>query len=115
MASQTKSCKTEIVYFSTRPSPVDLYFSTNNIKFKPVDAHKHLSVTLSVDGKWSKHISNVVVKASRHIVVLRKIKFKVSRNFVENIYMTFIGPFLEYSCDIWYSCTVVYESRFDQL
>jgi hypothetical protein len=51
------------MYFSTRPSPVDLYFSTDNIKIKPVDAHKHLGVTLIADGKWSKHINNVVVKA----------------------------------------------------
>ena len=43
--------KTEIVYFSTRPSPDDLYFSTDNIKIKPFDAHKHIGVTLSADGK----------------------------------------------------------------
>ena len=76
------------------PSPVDIYFSTDNIKIKPVDAHKHLGVTLSADGKWSKHINKVVVKASRQIAVLRKMKFKVSRNFLENIYMTFIRPLL---------------------
>ena len=101
----------EIVYFSTRTSPVDLYFSTNNIKIKPIDAHKHLGVTLSADGKWSKHINNGVVKAS----VLRKIKFKVSRNFLENIYMTFIGPLLEYSCEAWDSCTGADAGRLEQL
>jgi len=74
VAYQTKSQKkTEIVYFSTRPSLDDLDFSTGNIKIKPVNAHKHLGVTLSADGKWSKHINNVVVKASRQIAVLRKI------------------------------------------
>ena len=92
------------MYFSTRPSPDDLYFSTDNIKIKPVDAHKHIGVTLSADGKWSKHINKVVVKASRQIAVLRKMKFKVSRNFLENIYMTFIRPLLEYSCEVWNSC-----------
>ena len=56
--------KTEIMYFSSRSSPVDLYFSTDDINIKPVDAHKHLGVTLSADRKWSKHINNVV-KASR--------------------------------------------------
>jgi hypothetical protein len=61
--------KTEIMNFSTRSSPVDLYFSTDNIKIKPVDAHKHLGVTLSADGKWSKHFNNVAVKASRQIGV----------------------------------------------
>jgi hypothetical protein len=67
--------------------------------------HKHLGVTFSADGKWSKDINNVVVKASRQIAVQRKIKFKVSRNFLENIYMT-IRPLLEYSCEAWDSCTV---------
>jgi hypothetical protein len=43
--------KTEIVYFSTRPSPVDLYFFIDNIKIKLVDAHNHIGVTLSADGK----------------------------------------------------------------
>jgi hypothetical protein len=102
------------MYFSTRPSPVDLYFSADNIKIKPVDAHKHLDVTLSADGKWFKHINNVVVKASRQIAVQRKIKFKVSRNFLENIYMTFIRPLLEYSCEAWDSCTVADAHRIEQ-
>jgi hypothetical protein len=74
--------KTEKVYFSTRPYPLDVYFSIDNVKIKPVDAHKHLGVTLSADCKWSKHINNVVVKASRQIAVLCKIKFKASRNFL---------------------------------
>jgi hypothetical protein len=102
------------MYFSTRSSPVDLYFSADNIKIKPVDAHKHLDVTLSADGKWFKHINNVVVKASRQIAVQRKIKFKVSRNFLENIYMTFIRPLLEYSCEAWDSCTVADAHRIEQ-
>jgi hypothetical protein len=42
-----------------------------------------MRVTLSADGKWSKHINNVLAKTSRQIAVLRKIKFKVSRNFLE--------------------------------
>jgi len=60
----------KLFYYIPRPSPVDLYFSTDNIKIKPVDAHKHLGVTLSADGKWTKHINNVVVKAPRQIAVL---------------------------------------------
>jgi hypothetical protein len=81
---------TEIVYFSTRSYPLDLYFSIDNVKIKPVDGHKHLGVTLSADCKWSKHMNNVVVKTSRQIAVLHKIKVKVSRNLLENIYMTLI-------------------------
>ena len=82
---------------------------------KPVDAYKLLGVTFSADGKWFKHINNVVVKASRQIAVLRKIKFKVSRNFSENIYMTFIRPLIEYSCEVWDGCAVADDGRLEQL
>lgn len=80
--------------FSTRPSPVHLYFSRDNIEIKPVDAHNHLGVTHSADGKWSKDIHNVVVKASRQIVILRKIRFKVSRNLLKIFAKSSLGHFL---------------------
>ena len=59
--------KPEIVYFSTRPYPLDLYFSIDNVKIKPVDGHKHLGVTLSADRKWSKHINNVIKESRQKI------------------------------------------------
>ena len=83
-------------------------------KIKPVHAHKHLGVTFSADVKWSKHLNNVV-KASRQIAVLRKIKFKISRNILENIYMTFIISLLEYSCEVLDSCTYADDGRLEQL
>jgi hypothetical protein len=52
----------------------------------------------------------LIMLLSKH---LRKIKFKVSRNFLENIYMTFIRPLLEYSCEVWNSCWVA--DRLEQL
>ena len=103
------------MYFSTRSYPLDLYFSIDNVKIKPVDGHKHLGVTLSADCKWSKHMNNVVVKTSRQIAVLHKIKVKVSRNLLENIYMTLIMPLLEYFCKAWDSCTVADAERLEQL
>ena len=62
--------QTNIVYFRNRPSTVDLYYTTDNIKTKPADAHTHTGVTLSADGI-----------SFRQTTVLRKIKFKVYRNF----------------------------------
>ena len=52
----------------------------------------HLGVTFSVDGKWSKHINNVA-KAYRQIVVLHKIIFNVSRNFLEIFTWHSLGNF----------------------
>jgi hypothetical protein len=39
----------------------------------------------------------------------------VSTNFLENIYMTFFRPLLEYSCEDWDSCTVADADRLEQL
>ena len=75
----------------------------------------NILVLLSVLMENNLNINNVVVKVSRQIAVLRKIKYMVSRNFLENIYMTFIWPLLEYPCEVWDSCTVTDADRLEQL
>ena len=107
--------KTEIVYFSNRNVPNDLVFTFNNIAIKPVDCHKHLGVTISSDCKWSAHINSIVVKASKQIAVLRKLKFHLSRNFLDKMYLTFIRPILEYSCEVWDNCSKTESDRLEKL
>jgi hypothetical protein len=43
-------------------------------KYKESD-HKHLGVTLSHDAKWSEHVENIAKTISKHLGVLRKLKF----------------------------------------
>lgn len=89
--------KTEIVYFSIRATPNDLSFTVDDTTIYPVDCHKHLGVTLSADCKWTNHINLIIERASKQVCVLRKLKFRLSRLFLEKIYLTFIRPLLEYS------------------
>jgi hypothetical protein len=35
---------------------------------------------------------------------LRKLKFRLKREYLENIYFTFIRPILEYSSEVWDNC-----------
>ena len=42
-------------------------------------SHKHLDVTLSHDAQWSKHVENIANTISKHLGVLRKLKFKMDR------------------------------------
>lgn len=107
--------KTEIMYFSTRPTPDDLWFSYDNIRIYPVEGHKHLGVTLSDDVKWSKHIDIIIARATKQVAVLRKLKFIVSRNFLENIYITFIRPLLEYCCEVWDNCSITDSNRLEKV
>jgi hypothetical protein len=54
-----------------------------------VELHKHLGVIFSNDCKWTKHIDKLIEKSSKQINVLRKLKFKLKRNYLEkhlNVY-----------------------------
>ncbi len=56
--------KTEAIFFSLsqRPRP-SLYFNDTQLNF--FEHHKHLGLTLSEDGSWHEHISNIMDSASK--------------------------------------------------
>ena len=81
--------KIDIVYFNTRDTPPGLFFWIENTRMYPVKCHKHLGITLSADCKWSNHINTIIEKTSKQVTALRKLKFKVSRNFPETMYIVF--------------------------
>jgi hypothetical protein len=54
--------------------------------------------------KWTKHIDKLIEKSSKQLNVLRKLKFKLKRNYFENSYLTFIRPILEYESEVWFNC-----------
>jgi hypothetical protein len=51
--------------------------------------------------KWTKHIDSLIQRTSKQLNVLRKLKFRLKREYLENIYFTFIRPILEYSSEVW--------------
>jgi hypothetical protein len=46
---------------------------------------------------------------------LRKLKFRLKREYLENIYFTFIRPILEYSSEVWDNCGQVNSDRLEKL
>ena len=80
------------VYFNTIGIPPGLFFFIENTRINPVKCQKHLGITLSADCKWSKHINTITEKTSKQVAVLRKLKFNVSRNLLETMYLTYIRP-----------------------
>jgi hypothetical protein len=41
--------------------------------------HKHLGITFSEEANWNKHVENLIKSVSKHICVLRKLKYKLNR------------------------------------
>ena len=65
-------------------------------------SHKHLGITFTNDCSWNLHINNITKAAYTRLNLLRALKFKLNRNALEKIYISFIRPLLEYSdavCD----------------
>jgi hypothetical protein len=46
---------------------------------------------------------------------LRKLKFKLKREYLENIYSNFIRPIFEYSSEVWDNCGQVNSDRLEKL
>ena len=96
--------KTDIMLFdSRRQGNLNFKFGQTDILF--VDFHKYLGIVFSSDDKWTRHIDYILSKASKQVCVLRKLKFILKQEILEKIYLTFIRPLLEYSCEVWDNCS----------
>jgi hypothetical protein len=91
--------KTDIMIFCTRHLENNLLFDFNNISLSPV--HKHLGVIFSNDCKWAKHIDVLIERTSKQLNILRKLKYRLKRDYLEKIYLVFIRPILEYASEVW--------------
>ena len=78
----------------------------NNVPVNFVDHHKHLGVTLSHDTKWHEHINSILSSAARILGMMRKLKYSISRKNLNQIYISFLRPVLEYSAVVWDGCTL---------
>ncbi|MCG8048754.1 MAG: endonuclease/exonuclease/phosphatase family protein [Candidatus Thiodiazotropha taylori] len=99
------SLKTEAVLFTLKPFEQfpDIIFDGTPIKFVP--EHKHLGLTLSCNGQWKKHIENIISSAAKVVGIMRKLKYTFHRVALNQIYLSYVLPILEYSCIVWDGCT----------
>ena len=77
----------------------------NQQPIEEVNPHKHLSIFLSSDCTWHEHLEYIKSKAWTRINVMRKLKFKLDRQSLQIIHLTFIPPILEYADVVWNNCT----------
>ena len=77
--------KTEIMLFSNTDVRYNFNFTFNGNNIPITMSHKHLGITLSCDAKWNNHIENIILSVSRHLGVLRKLKYRLSRQNLEKL------------------------------
>ena len=97
--------KTEAILFSNQNVHTPyLLFDNVNITF--VHNHKHLGLTLNKHGKWKVQITNITKSASKVLGIMRSLKFVLRRESLNQIYVSFLRPILEYVSVVWDNCTV---------
>lgn len=98
--------KSEAILFSNKSlTPPSLLF--NGIPVQFVDSHKHLGLTLSYHGKWHEHVKSISKSSSKVLGIMRLLKFKIRRDFLNQIYISLLRPILEYVSVVWDNCTVI--------
>ena len=86
----------------------------NNRLINETESHKHLGVTFSSTCLWTDHIENICEQAWVRLNVMRALKFRISRKSLEQMYISFIRPLLEYCDSVWDNSSSEMKKKLDQ-
>ena len=109
----TNKIEAMLFSYSLREHFPNIIFDGVNVKF--VKDHKHLEITLSDNMKWNKHIEFILSSASTIIDIMRKLKYDFSRRALNQIYISYVRPLLEYFSMVCDGCTVEQSSSLEKL
>ena len=115
MANVIQSRKTEILFFSNTGNIGNIEFSFNGKSIPLSTSHKHLGVILSQNAKWNEHLENMITNITKHLGILRKLKFSLNRSNLEKMYLVYIRPLFEYACEVWDNCGIGYSDKLEKL
>ena len=107
--------KTEILFFSNTGNIDNIEFSFNGKSIPLSTSHKHLGVILSQNAKWNEHLENMITNITKHLGILRKLKFSLNRSNLEKMYLVYIRPLFEYACEVWDNCGIGYSDKLVKL
>ena len=89
--------KTELMVFTNKSSALPMpQLMLGDQALRRVSSHTHLGVTLTTGLTWGEHIDKVVKKCGRTLGIMKKAKYRWSKDALSRIYTTVVRPTLEY-------------------
>ncbi len=107
--------KTESMLFTLRTTVQSLSLMLDGTDISFVENHRHLGLTLSNNGKWHDHINNIISSSSKILGIMRKLKFQLSRTSLNQIYISYMRPILEYVSVVWDGCSDYEKSALEKI
>ena len=98
---------------SNRPPQPPLFF--NGTPLKEVTEHTHLGLTLSSNMSWKPHVDRICRRAGQRNNILRKLKFRLPRKTLENLYKSLVRPILEYGNVVFDDGSIVLSQRLESI
>jgi hypothetical protein len=102
--------KTEIMIFSNRSVPENLDFSFNGKSVPITTSHKHLGIA-----KCNTYVDNIKSSVSKHLNILRTLKYRLNRTNLDKLYLVYIRPLLEYACELLDNCGIGNSQKLEHL
>ena len=106
--------KTEILFFSNTGNIDNIKFYFNGKSIPLSTSYKHLGVIFSQNAKWNEHLENMITNITKHLGILRKLKFSLNRSNLEQMYLVYIRPLFEYACEVWDNCGIGYSDKLEK-
>ncbi len=104
--------KFQAIFFGPT-APCDVYADT--VLIEPSTSIKLLGVTLDDQLTFSEHISNICVKAGRHINVLKRIGKSLPLHVKLLIYRTYIACHFSFCPLVWHFCSVANTQKLERM
>ena len=108
--------KNEAMTLSLRNNPPlqpPLFF--DGTPLKEVTQHTHLGITFSSNMSWKPHVDRICFRASQRNNILRKLKFRLPRKTLENLFKSLVRPILEYGDVVFDDNSVALSQRIEAI
>ena len=84
-------------------------------KVNNVKSHKHLGLELSSDLSWSLHIKTICSKSRQRLALLKSYKLQLNRYTLNQCYISYVRPLLEYANIVFDNCTEHDKSQLENI
>jgi len=74
-----------------------------------------LALSKYVHSKYHTHINNICSSSLTNLGIMRTLKFTFKRNTLNQIYISFLRPILEYSSVLWDNCSKYEKHRLERM
>ena len=91
--------------FTLRPLDFLPLLDFNNTIINFIESHKHLGKTLAYKGQWHTQKETILSSAYKMLGIMRKLKYRFSRQALNQIYVSYVRSLLEYSSIVWDGCS----------